>query len=146
MTRGTHALRPSPLLLRAMALAACVLMTACAVGPDYKRPSADVPQQYKETAGDWKVGTPSDAITRGKWWEIFGDAQLNALEEQVAAANQNILVAEAQYRQAQALVQSARAQFFPTISASASASRSRSVRTTTNADGSLSTGSPSITN
>ncbi|MHA6895809.1 AdeC/AdeK/OprM family multidrug efflux complex outer membrane factor [Ralstonia pseudosolanacearum] len=147
MTRGTHALRPSPLLLRAMALAACALMTACAVGPDYKRPSADVPQQYKETAGDWKVGTPSDAIARGKWWEIFGDAQLNALEEQVAAANQNILVAEAQYRQAQALVQSARAQFFPTISASASGSRSRSVRTTTtNADGSVSTGSPSISN
>ena len=99
MTRGPQALRP--LLL---ALAACALMSACAVGPDYKRPDAEVPQQYKE-AGDWKVGTPNDALARGKWWEIFNDPQLNALEEQVAAANQNILVAESQYRQAQALVQ-----------------------------------------
>ncbi|MGV8508443.1 TolC family protein, partial [Pseudomonas aeruginosa] len=83
---------------------------------------------YKE-AGDWKVADPSDAIARGKWWEIFNDPQLNTLEEQVAAANQNILVAEAQYRQAQALVQSAQASFFPTLGASASATRSRSVRT-----------------
>jgi NodT family efflux transporter outer membrane factor (OMF) lipoprotein len=146
MTRGIHALHPSRLLPRLVALAACALVTACAVGPDYKRPSADVPQQYKETAGAWKVGAPADTATRGKWWEIFGDAQLNALEDQVAAANQNIFVAEAQYRQAQALVQSARAQFFPTLSASASATRSRSVRTTVNPDGSLSTGNPSLLN
>ena len=115
------------------------------MGPDYKRPDAEVPQQYKE-AGDWKVASPNDAIARGKWWEIFNDPQLNALEEQVAAANQNILVAEAQYRQAQALVQSARASFFPTLGASASATRSRSVRTTVNPDGSLSTGNPSLLN
>jgi NodT family efflux transporter outer membrane factor (OMF) lipoprotein len=146
MTRGIHALHPSRLLPRLVALAACALVTACAVGPDYKRPSADVPQQHKETAGAWKVGAPADTATRGKWWEIFGDAQLNALEDQVAAANQNIFVAEAQYRQAQALVQSARAQFFPTLSASASATRSRSVRTTVNPDGSLSTGNPSLLN
>jgi NodT family efflux transporter outer membrane factor (OMF) lipoprotein len=146
MTRGIHALHPSRLLPRLVALAACALVTACAVGPDYKRPSADVPQPYKETAGAWKVGAPADTATRGKWWEIFGDAQLNALEDQVAAANQNIFVAEAQYRQAQALVQSARAQFFPTLSASASATRSRSVRTTVNPDGSLSTGNPSLLN
>ncbi|WP_439893793.1 AdeC/AdeK/OprM family multidrug efflux complex outer membrane factor (plasmid) [Ralstonia sp. 25C] len=143
MTRGPQALRPlRPLLL---ALAACALMSACAVGPDYKRPDAEVPQQYKE-AGDWKVGTPNDALARGKWWEIFNDPQLNALEEQVAAANQNILVAESQYRQAQALVQQARASFFPTLGANASATRSRSVRTTVNPDGSLGTGNPSITN
>lgn len=128
-----------------LALAACALVAACAVGPDYKRPATEVPQQYKE-AGDWKVANPNDAIVRGKWWEIFNDPQLNALEEQVAAANQNILVAEAQYRQAQALVQSARAQFFPTLGANASATRSRSVRTTVNPDGSLSVGNPSLTN
>ena len=140
MKRGHQALRTSLL-----ALAACALVTACAVGPDYKRPGAEVPQQYKE-AGDWKVASPNDAMARGKWWEIFNDPQLNALEEQVAAANQNILVAEAQYRQAQALVQSARASFFPTLGANASATRSRSVRTTVNPDGSLSTGNPSLLN
>jgi len=140
MKRGHQALRTSLL-----ALAACALVTACAVGPDYKRPDTEVPQQYKE-AGDWKVGTPNDAVTRGKWWLIFNDPHLNALEDQVAAANQNILVAESQYRQAQALVQSSRAAFFPTLGANASATRSRSVRTTINPDGSLSTGTPTLTN
>ncbi len=149
MIRGDQALRSTRLLprtlLRMTALAACALVTACAVGPDYKRPDTEVPQQYKE-AGDWKVSTPNDAVARGKWWEIFNDPQLNALEDQVAAANQNILVAEAQYRQAQALVQSAQAAFFPTLGASASATRSRSVRTSVNPDGSLSNGNPSIGN
>ncbi|MGT2433879.1 efflux RND transporter permease subunit [Cupriavidus basilensis] len=125
MTRGTQA----SFVPRCLALAACAprlglrgtgLTTTSA-------PDAEVPQQYKE-AGDWKVADPSDAMARGKWWEIFNDPQLNTLEEQVAAANQNILVAEAQYRQAQALVQSAQASFFPTLGASASATRSRSVR------------------
>ena len=149
MKRGHQAHRTPGLLprtlLSAPALAACALLTACAVGPDYKRPDTEVPQQYKE-AGDWKVANPSDAIARGKWWEIFNDPQLNALEEQVAAANQNIAVAEAQYRQAQALVQSAQASFFPTLGPSASATRSRSVRTTVNPDGSLSVGNPSLQN
>ena len=149
MKRGHQAHRTPRLLprtlLSATALAACALLSACAVGPDYKRPDTEVPQQYKE-AGDWKVANPSDAIARGKWWEIFNDPQLNALEEQVAAANQNIAVADAQYRQAQALVQSAQASFFPTLGASASATRSRSVRTTVNPDGSLSVGNPSLQN
>ena len=47
---------------------------------------------------------PSDKIPRGKWWEIFGDPQLNALEEQVSQANQNVKVAEARFRQARALI------------------------------------------
>ncbi|MGH8710711.1 MAG: efflux transporter outer membrane subunit, partial [Burkholderiales bacterium] len=60
-----------------------------------------------------------------KWWEAYNDPLLNNLEEQVNISNQNLAQAEAQYRQARALVQSARAGYFPTVSASASESRSR---------------------
>ncbi len=67
-----------------------------------------------------------DDVTRGAWWEIFNDPQLNSLEEQVDISNQNIVVAEAQFRQARALVQAARAAYFPTVTAGPSISRSRS--------------------
>jgi NodT family efflux transporter outer membrane factor (OMF) lipoprotein len=103
------------------------LLGACAVGPDYKRPSADVPPKYKENASwheDWATAEPGDAFKRGAWWEIFGDAKLNELEAQVDDANQSLAQAEAQFRQAAALVSQARASYFPTLSVSASATRS----------------------
>ncbi len=114
--------------IRATALIA--LTTACTVGPDYVRPTAETPAAYKETEG-WKVAQPADEEIKGSWWEVFGDLQLNALEEQVNISNQNIAAAEAQFRQARALVQAARALFFPTVSAGASFTRSRSSAGTT---------------
>ena len=101
------------------------LLCACAIGPNYVRPSVESPANYKET-GDWKVAQPRDHLSRGRWWELYGDAQLNALELEVGISNQNVRAAEAQLRQARALVQAARAQYFPTVSSSASVSRSRS--------------------
>ena len=102
-------------------------LTSCAVGPDYKRPEMDAQatQATFKEALDWKVASPNDAIARSKWWEAFGDTQLNALVEQVDINNQNLKIAEAKYRQAQALSSSARSSFFPTISANASETRSR---------------------
>ncbi len=104
---------------------ACLLLSSCAVGPDYKRPAVEVPGAFKENS-DWKVAEPGDSLSRGKWWEVFGDRELNALMEQVDINNQNLKIAEARYRQAQALTQSSRSSFFPSISASASDTRSRS--------------------
>jgi outer membrane protein TolC len=72
-----------PLLLGLLAPA----LTACAVGPDYKRPDAPVAPAYKE-AGDWLSATPSDDAQRGAWWEAFNDPQLNELEKQVIVSNQ----------------------------------------------------------
>src|SRR6185312_11984352 len=96
------------------------LTSSCMVGPKYQRPSAPVPQTYKEPppesfkeAQGWKQAKPNDTITRGKWWEIYGDPQLNALEAQVSISNQNVLAAEAQFRQAQEVVRVARAGLFP---------------------------------
>lgn len=100
-----------------------VMLAACAVGPDYVRPGVEAPAAYKES-GNWKVGEPRDHLSRGKWWEIFNDPKLNALEEQVNISNQNVHVAEAQFRQAQALAQGARAGYFPVVSGSLSSNRS----------------------
>ena len=98
-------------------------LTACAVGPDYHRPGTEVSAAYKENA-EWKQAQPADELKRGAWWEIFGDETLNGLEAQVDGANQSLAQAEAQYRQAAALVSAARAQYFPTLGVSASVTRS----------------------
>ncbi len=101
------------------------LLGGCAIGPDYQRPAIETPVAFKESA-DWKVAEPRDELARGKWWKIFGDSDLDALIEQVNISNQSLKAAEARYRQATALTQSARAGYFPTVSANASSTRSRS--------------------
>ena len=105
-------------------LAMTALLSSCAVGPDYVKPAAPMTATFKEATGDWKTAAPQDNLPRGAWWNAFGDADLNALEEQVKISNQNVKVAEAQYRQARALVAEARAAYFPTVSANGSLSRS----------------------
>ena len=97
-----------------------LLLTSCMVGPDYTRPSAPMTLAYKEApppGEGWKLAQPSDEMSRGKWWEIFGDPQLNALAAQVTVANQDLKVAEARFRQARAIIGFERASLFPTISA-----------------------------
>ena len=86
-------------------------LTACAVGPDYIRPQAPVASEFKEIKG-WKTAQPRDTAISGQWWEIFNDPKLNELESQVAS-NQSLIQAEAQYRQAQGLVQSAQSSLLP---------------------------------
>ena len=105
--------------------ALCLLLAGCTVGPDYVRPKIEAPAAYKET-GTWKPAEPRDDASRGNWWEMFNDPQLNALIERVDISNQNIRVAEAQFRQAQALVQQARAGYFPTLSIGVAITRSQS--------------------
>jgi NodT family efflux transporter outer membrane factor (OMF) lipoprotein len=102
---------------------AVALSSGCMVGPDYVKPKAETPESYKENA-DWKVAEPQDHLPRGKWWEIFGDPQLNSYIEQIDISNQNVVVAEAQFRQARSLVQAARSAYFPIVSVGASVQRS----------------------
>jgi len=115
-------------------LAACLLLGACAAGPDYVRPEVATPVAFKEMPA-WKSAQPQDQALPGKWWELFGDPQLNALEERIEISNQNLAQVRAQYRQAQALAQSARAALFPTLSAGAAASRARAGSGRTGANG-----------
>ena len=112
---------------RLLLAAACgVVIHGCTVGPDYVRPTIEAPAAYKELRVDWKPAQPSDDTKRGRWWEAFGDSQLNALVAQVDISNQNLRSAEARYRQAQAVVVASRAGLFPTLDADASIIKSRS--------------------
>src|SRR5580692_9083010 len=100
-----------------------LLLGGCMVGPKYTRPAVPMtpafkeppPDSFKETK-DWKIAHPGAPSLAGKWWESFGDPQLNALEEQVAAGNQDLKVAEARFRQARAMIRVNRSAQFPTIS------------------------------
>jgi NodT family efflux transporter outer membrane factor (OMF) lipoprotein len=113
-----HARTISPGALLAPLLAVVALFsTGCLKIPPYQRPSAAVPKAYKEAPpAGWKEAQPSDGVLRGKWWEIFNDPPLNALEEQVNISNQNVLQAEAQFREARAAVRVARSALFPLVS------------------------------
>ena len=115
--------RSGPFALAAAA-AILLLFAGCSVGPDYVRPPTASPEAYKENAG-WKVAQPRDELPRGKWWEIYNDPKLNALEEQVDISNQNLAAAEANFRQALAQIRVARAAYFPTVTGGPSWSRFR---------------------
>jgi NodT family efflux transporter outer membrane factor (OMF) lipoprotein len=116
---------PNASIRNAVASALMVLgLSGCMMGPDYARPAAPVPPEYKEAEG-WKVAEPQDAFPRGPWWTIFGDPTLDALEAQVEISNQNVKVAEAQVRVANALTQQARSALFPSVQGDAAATRTK---------------------
>jgi NodT family efflux transporter outer membrane factor (OMF) lipoprotein len=98
-------------------------LAGCMVGPDYKQPSTPMTETYKEIspavyrgAGTWVTAQPRDDALRGAWWKIFGDGELDALEDELTGANQQLRIAEANFRQARAAIGVARSQEFPTLS------------------------------
>src|SRR5690606_31662286 len=105
-----------------------LLVGGCAAGPDYERPAAPAPGAFREIPPGWKEAEPRDEIARGRWWELFGDAELNALAERVESGNYSVAAAAARYRAAQAAVAISRSGLFPTVDADASVTRSRSPR------------------
>jgi outer membrane protein TolC len=118
--RGRRPRRPL-CVLHGVLILSMLFSTACMVGPKYQRPAAPASPAFKEPPPEgWKEAQPSDGAIRGKWWEIYNDPNLNALEEQVNLSNQNIVSAEAQYREAQDAVRIARSGLFPTVTGSAS--------------------------
>jgi NodT family efflux transporter outer membrane factor (OMF) lipoprotein len=116
---------------RAALIALPFFFTACSVGPDYVTPTAPIPVANYKELGDWKEAQPKDDMIRGKWWEIYHDPQLNALEDQVNISNQNVIQAEAQFREAAATVKVARAAFFPTVTANPSFTESQASQSLT---------------
>jgi NodT family efflux transporter outer membrane factor (OMF) lipoprotein len=138
--------RPCSMAPAAALPAVCLLalaLSACAIGPEYVRPSVDVPTAFKESkppagradsavattpqappAPGWVSARPNDAASRGAWWKVFGDEQLNTLEDKVDGSNQNLKIALAQLRQARAAVDVSHSAFFPTIAVGAAANES----------------------
>jgi NodT family efflux transporter outer membrane factor (OMF) lipoprotein len=106
-------------MIRGRALSCAALagtLAACASRPPYVRPAVESPPVFKEGV-NWKPIQPGDTAIRGKWWEVFGDPALSALEEQVAVSNQSIKLAAAQFAQARAVVHGARSGLFPQVTA-----------------------------
>jgi multidrug efflux system outer membrane protein len=124
------------------------LLAACSVEPTYKRPDVDTPAAFKEAPavatsasaasgvaagsdasaqnnGTWKPAQPADDVLRGEWWKVFGDPQLDALEEQAAAANQDLKAAAARVQQARAVTQAAKSDWFPKLDAGFGPTRER---------------------
>jgi NodT family efflux transporter outer membrane factor (OMF) lipoprotein len=114
-----------------------LLLTGCMVGPKYHAPSPSAmatappasykesPTQFQDTDG-WKVAQPQDAMLHGKWWEIYGDPELNALEDQLNIDNQNIKQFFENFMTARTLISEARSQLYPTATIGPSYTRSRS--------------------
>ena len=105
-----------------LGLLTAVLAAGCAVGPQYAKPAtpAGPVDAFKEADG-WKRAQPSDETLRGKWWELFGDPQLDALEDRLTASNEDLKAADARFREARAMIGVGRAAQFPTISTTPSA-------------------------
>ena len=106
----------------AVAAGALVTLSGCMVGPKYATPSVPIsptfkepgPSTFKEMNG-WKTAQPNDQALRGRWWELFGDTQLNALEDQIDLNNQTLKQAEANFREARAAIRVSRSSQAPTI-------------------------------
>jgi NodT family efflux transporter outer membrane factor (OMF) lipoprotein len=110
-----------------------IALSGCMVGPKYVKPSTPTPAAYKEQppasyqgAQQWQPANPADQASRGKWWEIFGDPELNGLEEQIVISNQNLKVYEARFREARAAIRFNRASQFPTVTTEPSAAYTKS--------------------
>ena len=114
-------------------LLSALAVTGCLPGPKYQKPSApaSTAPAYKESTANfqdapgWKVANPQDAMLKGKWWEIYNQPELNALEEQLQINNQNIKVSFENFMAARALIREAKAQYWPTITTSPGWSRNK---------------------
>jgi NodT family efflux transporter outer membrane factor (OMF) lipoprotein len=100
-----------------------LLLCGCAVGPRYAKPTTTTPPEYKELPQNWKTAQPSDQITKGEWWKVFQDPQLNTLEDQITVSNQTLKAAQAQFEQARAVVRINRSYQYPAVTAGVSATR-----------------------
>ncbi len=116
----------------AASLLGLILFKGCDKAPKYSKPTVPTPPSYKEITPEnfketdnWKFAHPKDDVIRGKWWEMFNDPQLNALEEQVNISNQNIALSDANFRAARAVVKESRSQYFPTVTTSPSIIKSK---------------------
>jgi NodT family efflux transporter outer membrane factor (OMF) lipoprotein len=100
------------------------MLSACAAGPDYRRPAVDVPAEWKVEA-PWREAQPRDDVPRGEWWKLFGDAELDALERQALEQSPTLAVAAARLEQSRAQLAAAGAAIFPQVSLASRAQRLR---------------------
>ena len=123
-----------------IALGCALALSACAVGPNYHRPSVPPSPQFKEGQG-WTPATPAQ-IASEQWWMIYDDPVLSSLEQRVEVSNQNLKAAVASYYAAREAAGVTRGTFFPSIGLAAGATRSGGEGSSTQAFSGLSSGAP----
>ena len=101
-----------------------LLLTGCSVGPRYHRPTAQLPDTWKGQ-GPWQTAAPKDSIPKGAWWQVFNDAELDRLENDLLQANQSLSAAQSRLSQARATASVATSAYFPQLAADPSAQRQR---------------------
>ncbi|WP_445403546.1 efflux transporter outer membrane subunit [Acinetobacter vivianii] len=99
-----------------------LLLAGCSLAPEYQPAKVIIPLQFKESDAklddpNWSIAQPADAQSRGEWWHIFNDPQLNDLEQQAIAGNQNLKAAAANIQASRALRSAAQAERLPSIGA-----------------------------
>jgi NodT family efflux transporter outer membrane factor (OMF) lipoprotein len=113
-----------PAQRRCVAALALLWLAGCAVGPDYHKPTTEIPATFKEGV-DWQRAEANpQASLSSNWWTVYDDPKLTQLVEQSLKANQSIVAAEAAYRLAQATVDASVASLFPVVTAGLSATKS----------------------
>lgn len=114
-------------MMKEAALLGVLAITGCKVGPNYKAPAAPAPPTYSDSGhnGNWASANPADGTDRGSWWTIYGDAELNDLEQRCANANQTLAAAMHAYEQAHDLFRDTKSSLYPTVAIGATASRNR---------------------
>jgi len=122
--RGKPRLYGNSVLALCALVCALVCMLGCTVGPGYKRPAAPVPDAWKGV-GPWQTAAPKDAIPKGVWWQIFHDAELDRLEQELLQANQSLAAAADRLSQARSLARIASSAYFPVLSADPNGQRQR---------------------
>jgi NodT family efflux transporter outer membrane factor (OMF) lipoprotein len=121
--------RRNSYLVLAVSCAAC-LLASCTVGPKYSKPAVPTAPLYSEQPPakfqeGWKTAQPQDSSIRGNWWEIFGDSQLNQLEEKIAPGSFSLKAAQSSFEQARTLIRINRSNLYPTVSIGPNITRNR---------------------
>ena len=113
-----------------------LFLASCTVGPDYVRPDAPTPPDFKELKG-WRQARPRDGADRGVWWSVYRDAELSRLVSLVEVNNQNVAAALAAYEQARAVIRESQSSLLPTVSGTYPVTRSGAGSQASSSSGSL---------
>jgi multidrug efflux system outer membrane protein len=98
-------------------LAVLVLEAGCMMGPKYKRPSVDVPQEYRAPAP--QEASQASSLGNEQWWQVYQDPVLTQLIHTAIAKNYDVRIAAARVLEAQAQVGITRANQLPSANVGA---------------------------
>ena len=110
--------------IRCSGAALTLVLGACSFAPPLKTPQIPTADAYKEL-GPWTQAQPADRLPRDSWWRLYENTELDGLEKRLIDGNPTLAAALANYAQAKAVSDQARAGLFPTVGLNGSVGRAR---------------------